>query len=52
MAHFFGSSVVTLFYLRPNTPTILGGVASMAFPVVVGIFLWIFSAKLAGFMVN
>ncbi|HWQ41826.1 MAG TPA: hypothetical protein VN456_07295 [Desulfosporosinus sp.] len=48
----FGSSVVTLFYLPPNTPTILGGVVSMAFPVVIGILLWIFSAKLAGFMVK
>ncbi|MDR3601136.1 MAG: hypothetical protein P4L49_11755 [Desulfosporosinus sp.] len=48
----FGSSVVSLFYLPPNMPTILGGVVSMAFPVVVGILLWIFSAKLAGFMVK
>jgi len=48
----FGSSVVSLFYLPPNTTGILNGVVGMALPVVIGALLWIFSAKLAGFMVK
>lgn len=48
----FGSSVVTLFYYPLNTPGLLSGVVSMAIPVVIGVLVWIYSAKLAGFMVR
>lgn len=46
------SSVVSLSYLPPDTSTILNGVVSMAFPVVIGVLVWIFSDKLSGFMVK
>lgn len=47
-----GSLVSTLFYFPTNMQAILGGVVSMVFPVAIGVLLWIYADKLAGFMVK
>ncbi len=48
----FSMSVVSLFSYPLNTQVILNGVVSMAVPVLFAILLWIYSDKLAGFMVK
>lgn len=47
-----GSIVSTLFYFPTNMQAVLGSMVSMVFPVAIGVLLWIYSDKLAGFMVK
>jgi len=48
----FSRSVVALFADSFRTPNILIGVVGMAIPMLIGVLIWIFSNKLAGFMVK
>ena len=46
------ASLVAFFYQPFNLQNLIYGVVSMALPVVVGILLWVFSTRLAAYMVK